>query len=138
VSPYVSSDGYTIDLLTNFQLIQFLGYDDPAATGQLPHIPLPHFNRQDIKTSVKLRDGQTLVLGGLTAQRSMIAKDKVPVLGDIPLVGRLFRHEKEFFEPRHVLVFITPTIIDPAGNAVHSPGQLPPAKDAVPPQPAEK
>jgi type II secretory pathway component GspD/PulD (secretin) len=84
---------------------------------------LPHFNRQSTRQSMKIRSGDTMVLGGMTTQQLVVAKDKVPVLGDIPLLGRLFRHEEKFMETKHVLVFITPSIIDPAGNRVEVPRQ---------------
>ena len=45
-------------------------------------------------------------------------KDKVPVLGDIPFVGRLFRSESNFTEKKNLAIFVTPTIIDPAGNRI--------------------
>jgi Zn-dependent protease with chaperone function len=121
LSPFVFEDGHTIDLLADVRLVQFLGYDDPVARGLPAQVPLPHFNRQSTRQSMKIRSGDTMVLGGMTTQQLVVAKDKVPVLGDIPLLGRLFRHEEKFMETKHVLVFITPSIIDPAGNRVQVP-----------------
>jgi Zn-dependent protease with chaperone function len=123
LSPFVFEDGHTIDLLADVRLVQFLGYDDPVARGLPAQVPLPHFNRQSTRQSMKIRSGDTMVLGGMTTQQLVVAKDKVPVLGDIPLLGRLFRHEEKFMETKHVLVFITPTIIAPAGNRVEVPRQ---------------
>ena len=80
-------------------------------------------------------DGQTLVLGGLPSERVTAFKDQVPVLGDLPLVGHLFRSESKNTQKRNLLIFITPTIIDPAGNRVHSPDELPSSPNGIPPQP---
>jgi len=61
-------------------------------------------------------------------------KDKIPVLGDLPLAGRLFRSESSATRKKNLLIFVTPTIIDPAGNRVHSEEDLPFAQTSVPPQ----
>jgi general secretion pathway protein D len=81
-------------------------------------------------------DGQTLVLGGLVSEQITAFKDKVPVLGDLPLVGGLFRSESKNAQKRNLLFFITPTIIDPAGNRVHSADEMPFSQDRIPPQPS--
>jgi len=134
ITPEVSADGYTIHLGAKFDRVEFLGYNDPATAGKPPGTPLPHFSVRSVNTKVSLWDGQTLVMGGITIDTPKLAKDKVPVLGDIPLVGKMFRYEKRFVETKHVVVFITPTIIDAAGNPVHKPGELPLANELVPPQ----
>jgi len=87
-----------------------------------------------METTARIWDGQTLVLGGLTSDEVQKTKDKVPVLGDVPLVGSLFRSESQQSVKKRLLVFVTATIIDPAGNRVHSPGELPFDPNAVPPQ----
>ncbi len=133
LTPEVSADGYTIHLGAKFDRVEFLGYNDPAAAGKPPGTPLPHFSVRSVSTKVSLWDGQTLVMSGITIDTPKLAKDKVPVLGDIPLVGKMFRYEKRFVETKHVVVFITPTIIDSAGNPLHKPGELPLANELVPP-----
>jgi len=79
-------------------------------------------------------DGQTVVLGGLMSEAVQKTKDKVPVLGDLPLVGRLFRSESSLTEKRNLVIFVTPTIIDPAGNRKFSEEELPFAQSGVPEQ----
>jgi type II secretory pathway component GspD/PulD (secretin) len=56
------------------------------------------------------------------------------VLGDIPLVGRWFRSESKTTAKKNLLVFITPTLIDPAGNRLHSDDDMPLIRSGVPPQ----
>ena len=59
-------------------------------------------------------------LGGLIAEDVAKTKDKVPVLGDIPLLGRLFRSESFTTSKKTLVIFVTPMIVDPAGNRVRS------------------
>ena len=50
-------------------------------------------------------------------------QEKVPVLGDLPVVGRLFRSETNAPAKKNLLIFVTPTLIDPAGNRLHPEGK---------------
>jgi type II secretory pathway component GspD/PulD (secretin) len=99
------------------------------------HASLPIFRTQQMSSTLNVYEGQTLVLGGLLSERTAVFKDQVPVLGDLPWLGRLFRREGQTTEKRSLLIFITPTIIDPAGNRVHSDNDLPFTRDAIPRQP---
>ena len=65
-----------------------------------------------IKTQALVGNGQTLVLGGIFRTEEVKGVDKVPVLGDIPFLGRLFRNDLRNVEKREILIFITPKIID--------------------------
>jgi general secretion pathway protein D len=147
VIPHVSSDGYTIEMNLLPTVTEFLGYDDPgqfrAVVGTLAApVPLPRFRIRQVVTSSIVWDGQTVVLGGLISEAVAKRKDKVPVLGDLPLVGRLFRSEAKSSSKKNLVIFVTPTIVDPAGNRVHDDDSLPydpnrlPAQSAnfVPPQ----
>ena len=60
---------------------------------------------------VLVRDGQTIVIGGLMEDRVRTVKNKVPFLGDIPLLGWLFRYDTDNVEKSNLLIFLTPTII---------------------------
>jgi type II secretory pathway component GspD/PulD (secretin) len=93
---------------------------------------LPRFRVRQVATSVNVWDGQTVVIGGLLSETVTKVKDKVPVLGDLPWVGRLFRSESLSSLKRNLLIFVTPTIIDPAGNQVHSEEEMPFAQQRLP------
>jgi len=142
VIPYVSADGYTIQMNIVPTLTEFLGYDTDVASTfqtivgnqQLQPTPLPRFRVRQVVTSTIVWDGQTIVLGGLIAENVSKTKDKIPVLGDIPLLGRLFRSERSTSEKRNLVVFVTPKLIDPAGNRVHTPDNLPYDPNVIPPQ----
>lgn len=131
VLPHVSADGFTIQLNLTPTVTEFLGYDPNPYSAQvgsinnLPDYPLPHFRVRQVTTSAVVWDGQTVVLGGLISEKVAKIKDKVPVLGDLPLVGRLFRSEGSATKKKNLVVFVTPTIIDPAGNRIHTEDNLP-------------
>jgi len=151
VVPYVSADGYTIQMTIIPTIKEFVGYDEQSgqqfqATAQsvggtaanpiVQQQPLPIFRLRQVVTSAVVWDGQTIVLGGLTSDNVIKSKDKIPVLGDMPLVGRFFRSETSITRKKNLLIFVTPTIIDPAGNRFHSEEELPFAQNAIPPQKA--
>ena len=73
-------------------------------------------------------------LGGLLSEDVTKHRDKVPLLGDIPFFGRLFRSESSKTDKRNLLIFVTPRIIDPAGNPVHTMANLPYDPNAIPPE----
>jgi general secretion pathway protein D len=68
---------------------------------------LPYFRVREIKTQVDVADGSTVGLGGLIYDRLETYKDKVPVLGSIPLIGRLFRSEGERSIKRNLMIFVS-------------------------------
>lgn len=68
-------------------------------------------NKREIKTTVLADDGETIVLGGLTRDDYQVNKSKVPLLGDIPFIGRLFSSESERRVKRNLLVFLRPKIM---------------------------
>lgn len=78
----------------------------------------PIFSTRKVKTSVTVWDGQTVALGGLIREDVQDVEDKIPVLGDIPIVGRLFRSEVEDHFKRNLMIFVTATLIDPAGQRI--------------------
>jgi general secretion pathway protein D len=78
-------------------------------------------NKRSIKSTILAENGQVIVLGGLIQDDVTQADSKVPLLGDIPLIGRLFRSTKETRIKRNLMVFLRPTVIrDAAGMAALS------------------
>lgn len=71
----------------------------------------PTFNTRTIQNAVLVKSGETVVLGGLMDDSSKETIEKVPLLGDIPLVGQLFRYTDNEKSKRNLMVFIRPTII---------------------------
>ncbi len=72
---------------------------------------IPAIDTREIGTQVLVDNGQTVVLGGIYQQTIRVDKNKVPVIGDIPGVGRLFRQRTEEDDKSELLIFVTPTIL---------------------------
>jgi len=150
VIPTVSSDGFSIEMALLPTYLEFLQYDPPGqfvpevsvATGSTvgvpltAQLPLPHFRVRAVATTCDVWDGQTIVLGGLIQEQLYKIKDKVPVLGDLPFFGKLFRSETSDSQKENLLIFVTPTMIDPSGNRVHNDEDLPFARTTIPRQPS--
>jgi general secretion pathway protein D len=154
VEPVVGGDATTIDLNLIPQVVEFEGfinYGSPInAIGvntvagisisqpvQLTQnvINQPVFSTRKVTTSVSVYDGQTVVLGGLMREDVQKTEDKVPIIGDIPLVGRAFRTNVEQHTKKNLVIFVTARIITPAGvplNEEEEEGLLPPALPEVP------
>jgi beta-lactamase regulating signal transducer with metallopeptidase domain len=149
VIPSVLADGYTISLTLIPALMQFRGYDNPndaltsgainqSISGGSIVVPtvLPRFTVRQVVSTVNVWDGQTVVLGDPMSETMETIKDQVPMLGDLPLVGKLFRSESKTTNKKKLLIFLTPTLIDPAGNRLHTEEEMPFARDRIPSQPA--
>lgn len=140
VIPVVLSDGYTINLTLIPSLTEFEGYEPASAATllaanivQTPTV-LPRFTVRQVITTVNIWDNQTIVLGGLISSTVQSTKDKIPVLGDLPLLGRLFQSQSKITKKKNLMIFVTATIVDPAGNRVHSDDELPFLQSTIPPQ----
>jgi type IV pilus assembly protein PilQ len=77
---------------------------------------IPSINTQEVATQVLVNNGDTVVLGGIFENKTRNEIDKVPVLGDLPLIGSLFRHTLESIEKKELLVFVTPKILKDSLN----------------------
>ena len=149
VIPAVLADGFTINLTMIPTLQEFVGYDNPnevnasglltsgAFPGGLVLIPtvLPLFRVRQVVSAVNVWDGQTVVLGGLLSENVTTIKDQIPMLGDLPLVGTFFRSESKTTSKKNLLIFVTPVLIDPAGNRLHTDDEMPFAQSGIPVQP---
>lgn len=96
-------DGDTVRLKLE-QKVDAVEKEDFASLG-------PSKSRREIRTTVTVGDRQTVVIGGLIGKRTSLAESKIPVLGDIPIIGRLFRREGKKTERTNMMVVLTPHII---------------------------
>jgi general secretion pathway protein D len=123
VTPTVNPDNYTINLVMLpeiAELVDWIQYGTQVPVGDqiyTVNMPQPVFASRNITTSMIVWDGHTVVMGGLIREDLVTFKDKVPLLGDIPLIGRLFRSEGRKSEKRNLLIFVTARLVDPAGNS---------------------
>jgi general secretion pathway protein D len=144
VEPTVGPDSYTIELRLAPRVIEFDGFINygspiyatvaqtfgssiadfvflgPSATFEATSntINQPVFSAREVETQVSVYDGQTVVMGGLMREDVQKVQDKVPLLGDIPLAGRLFRTNVDQHIKRNLLMFVTAGLLDPAGQPI--------------------
>jgi general secretion pathway protein D len=76
---------------------------------------MPVFKSRKVETAVTIEDGSTIAMGGLIKEKKETFKDSVPILGKIPLLGRLFRSEGERMVKRNLLIFVTANQVDTTG-----------------------
>lgn len=101
VTPWVTATGEIIvDIAPEFNTPQ----------GQFdPDIP-PTINHRTLRSTVRLRDGETIVLGGLVQSSETTQIDKVPLLGEIPILGRLFQNRTKSSAEAELMIFLTPKV----------------------------
>ncbi len=75
-------------------------------------VSIPNFKTRNLSTSVIIESGETVVMGGLISESNTNTRNKVPFLGDLPLVGGLFKKNVESVERRNLLIFVTATVLD--------------------------
>ncbi|MCW5588963.1 MAG: type IV pilus secretin PilQ family protein [Legionellales bacterium] len=80
---------------------------------------VPAVNTREVQTQVLVNNGETIVLGGIYEQTTRNQVSRVPFLGDLPVVGRLFRHTTKQDDRRELLIFITPKIIKQSLTYLH-------------------
>lgn len=127
VEPTVGGDGSTIDLNLVPQVTEFEGFinygspiysADTLLTANVINQPI--FSTRKVQTSVTVWDGQTVMLGGLMREDVQKVEDKVPFLGDVPFVGRLFRSSVDQHLKRNLVIFVTARLINPAGDPINA------------------
>ena len=82
----------------------------------------PFFHVRSVDSKVSVYPGATIVMGGLITEMRKAMDDKIPFLGDIPFIGRLFRSHSEQTSKRNLLIFVTTRIVDGRGREMHNDG----------------
>jgi len=122
VSPEISDDARTINLELSPEIIEFDGfinYGSPITSGgallTLNRIEMPVFSTRSVSSSLTIYDGNTVALGGLITEDVQQYEDSVPLLGDIPVLGRLFKSKGETTVKKNLMILVTAEIIDASG-----------------------
>ncbi len=123
VTADVGADGYTIRLSMVPEVSELATWIDYGPPEIFP-ILKPIFQSRSVTTSIVLWDSQTVVMGGLIREEIEHIDDRIPLLGDLPLIGRLFRSRGERSSKQNLIVFVTARLVDPAGNPIHQAGAL--------------
>lgn len=82
-------------------------------TGTTPQ-GAPQISVREVQTMLTVRDGETIVIGGLLEERDIISMTKIPFLGDLPVLGRLFRSERRDHRRTELVITVTPRILKPS------------------------
>ena len=88
------------------------------------YIQMPVFNTRTITCDVILGDGETIVLGGVGRDDTTTVNDKIPILGDIPIIGRLFQSKYSNASKNNLLIFLTGRLVKPDGSAYNPAKQI--------------
>lgn len=162
IEPTIGDNDFVIDLRFVPEIVEFEGFINYGSPIQAPstdalgnsvvsvitenRIEMPVFSARRVNTSLTIYDGYTVAVGGLMREDVQTVEDKVPIFGDIPVIGRLFQSKAENRIKSNLIIFVTAQIIDATGrplrgtdattptaatppptSAVSGPGVLPPA-----------
>ena len=118
----------TINLQFNqLEIIKFVGWDDYSydlptddGTGNYVNIPniirTPIFQQRTVDTAISCVDNSTIVIGGMVTDESSVVNDKYPILGDLPIIGRLFQTKARKTYKSNLLIFISCRLVNPDGS----------------------
>lgn len=104
VTPVVLGNG-------RIQLTLRLSQNMPGRSLRAGESTVLSIDKQEIETQVTLRDGETLALGGIFQQQRMQGEKRVPWLGEVPLLGNLFRQQMDEHKKKELVIFITPRLV---------------------------
>jgi len=126
VSPTIGDDNKTVNMEITTRISKeidpnivnaYSGNDSVNPPIEPINLAVPRFRFSEVKTQVVVNDGETIVLGGMVTENLQRIRDKVPIWGDLPLVGRYFRSESNYIQKKNLLIFVKTRIITPTGEA---------------------
>ncbi len=132
IEPTIGENDFVIDLRFLPEIVEFEGFVNYGSPIQAPstdalgnavnsvitenRIEMPIFSKRSVNTSLTIYDGYTVAVGGLMREDVQNVEDKVPILGDIPIIGRLFQTKGENRIKSNLIIFVTAQIIDATGR----------------------
>ena len=135
IQPTIGENNYTIDLSFAPEIVEFEGFINYGSPIQSPgtdalgnpvtltltenRIEMPVFSVRKVTTALTIYDGYTVTVGGLMTEQVQNVEDKVPILGDLPIIGRLFQSKSESHFKTNLIIFVTAEIIDAAGARIN-------------------
>jgi general secretion pathway protein D len=138
IEPTLAGNNSVIDLRFAPEIVEFEGFINYGSPIQAPstnalgdpttvtitenRIEMPVFSVRRVSTSLSIYDGHTVAVGGLMREDVQNVEDKIPILGDIPLVGRLFQTKAENRIKSNLIIFVTAQIIDATGRTMRADG----------------
>lgn len=134
IEPTIGENNFVIDLRFLPEIVEFEGFINYGSPIQSPstdifgnpvnsiitenRIEMPVFSKRSVNTSLTIYDGYTVAVGGLMREDIQSVEDKVPILGDIPFIGRLFQSQAENRIKSNLIIFVTAQIIDATGRPI--------------------
>jgi len=134
IEPTIGENDFVIDLRFLPEIVEFEGfinYGSPILSPSTDifgnavnavitenRIEMPVFSKRSVNTSLTIYDGYTVAVGGLMREDVQNVEDKVPILGDIPIIGRLFQSKAENRIKSNLIIFVTAQIIDATGRPI--------------------
>ncbi len=125
VQPSINLEDRTISMFIRPTVTRIVGTkSDPSvlfvagSSGIVSEIP--ELNVQEIDTVVKVNSGQPIVMGGLLQDRITDTQEGVPVMGEIPILGALFRKQKDLVAKTELVIFLKATILSSPGDSIHN------------------
>ncbi|MDF1881887.1 pilus (MSHA type) biogenesis protein MshL [Sulfurimonas sp. MAG313] len=109
ITPEIDDDG-RITLKINPSLSETIQTIQPSDDGSTREVP-PDLNRRQLSAVVSVQDGERVILGGLISSQDSINENKLPLLGDIPILGWLFKYEEKVNRIEELVIVIEPHII---------------------------
>ncbi|TAE77574.1 MAG: type II and III secretion system protein [Verrucomicrobia bacterium] len=158
IEPTIGGNDFVIDLRFAPDIVEFEGFINYGSPIQSPatdilgnpttvtitenRIEMPVFATRRVTTALTIYDGYTVAVGGLMREDVQMVEDKVPILGDIPVVGRLFQTKAENRIKSNLIIFVTAQIIDATGRPIRGGESMPVAAadantEVLPEPPAE-
>lgn len=145
VEPTVAADNKTISLNVLMDVSDFVGfinYGTPITNSAFlvngqpsvvtpNEILMPVFDAVKETTNITIWDGQTVAIGGFHGESINTIEDKIPYLGDLPVLGRAFRSEGSESTKRALTIFVTVRLVDPGGNPINAPADDPPRPELM-------
>lgn len=132
IEPTIGENDFVIDLRFLPEIVEFEGFINYGSPIQAPgadaqgnptvsiitenRIEMPVFSARRVNTALTIYDGYTVAIGGLMREDVQNVEDKVPILGDIPWIGRLFQTKAENRIKSNLMIFVTAQIIDATGR----------------------
>jgi general secretion pathway protein D len=132
IEPTIAENDFVIDLRFVPEIVEFEGFINYGSPIQSPstdalgnpvtsvitenRIEMPVFSARRVNTALTIYDGYTVAVGGLIREDVQNVEDKVPILGDIPIIGRLFQSKSENHIKSNLIIFVTAQIIDATGR----------------------
>ncbi len=141
IEPTIGDNDFVIDLQFVPEIVEFEGFINYGSPIQSPstdilgnavvvtitenRIEMPVFSTRRVNTSLTIYDGYTVAVGGLMREDIQTVEDKVPILGDIPIIGRLFQSKADNRIKSNLMMFVTAQIIDATGRPLRGADSMP-------------